>query len=121
MNRQQPPIVFDRAAALERVEGDETLLREIAVMFLETADELLGDVRNAVVQRDSAALYAAAHTLKGVVANFSATTCYEAALALEMKGRNQDLMDAETGLLRLQLATASLRTVLEQYVHEAAA
>jgi hypothetical protein len=37
--------VFDRNAALDRVEGDSDLLREIAAVFLENRDAMVDDVR----------------------------------------------------------------------------
>ena len=58
---------FDRAAAVERLAGDEGLLRELVDVFLEEHAKWLADVRAAVAARDAGKLQRAAHTLKGAV------------------------------------------------------
>lgn len=115
----QPTLVFDRQAALERVEGDEALLKEIAQMFLDMCDDMIAEVRTAAVHRDAKALHIAAHTLKGTVANFGARDCVDASLALELKGRSGDIEGLEPLLLRLQLGMATLKPALQSLLEEA--
>lgn len=50
-----------------RFEGDEDLLRELAVVFLEDYPARLAAIGDALRRRDAAALGRAAHTLKGAV------------------------------------------------------
>jgi HPt (histidine-containing phosphotransfer) domain-containing protein len=112
----QPNLVFDLAAALERVEGDEELLKEIAQIFLDTVDEMMSEVKSAIVAKDPKRLQSAAHALKGAVANFSAPEATDAAYNLEMKGRNGDMQGWDAGLLRLQIALSQLNPILEKYL-----
>lgn len=83
------PAVLDRALALERVDGDLELLREIAVLFLENLPLWLGELRDAAARHDLQTLSHSAHGLKGSIANFGAHPAFQAALTLEMIGRNQ--------------------------------
>jgi len=92
---------LNRAVALERLGGDEELLREIAGLFLEDTQELVEEIRRAAYARDAAALQRAAHTLKGSVGNFGAEGTFEAAYQLEKMGRSGDLTGVEDAVLRL--------------------
>ena len=106
---------FDRAAALERVDGDVELLKELAGLFLDDCPARMAEIRQAIVQRDAAKLQRAAHTLKGSVGHFGARETFEAAQRLERDGRDQDWDQAaedgaalEAALVRLQPALAEL-------------
>ena len=99
------------AVALERLGGDEELLREVARLFLDEYPALLLEIRDAVTVRDADALQRAAHSLKGSVSNFGADAAYHAAFVLEMMGRNQDLAQVDRGLAELDEAL--------QYIHPA--
>ena len=99
------------AVALERLGGDEELLREVARLFLDEYPALMVGIREAVAARDADALQRAAHSLKGSVSNFGADAAYNAALVLEMMGRTRDLAQAERGLAELDEAL--------QYIHPA--
>jgi two-component system sensor histidine kinase/response regulator len=81
--------VFSRSAALAKMGGDDELLREVVVAFLEACDATVGAVDAAVKAHDPKTLRRAAHTLKGSVATFSTGPVYEAALELERCGRDE--------------------------------
>ena len=102
---------LNSAVALERLGGDEELLREVARLFLDEYPALLVEIREAVAARDANALQRAAHTLKGSVSNFGADAAYNAAFVLEMMGRTRDLTNVERGLAELDEAL--------QYIHPA--
>jgi HPt (histidine-containing phosphotransfer) domain-containing protein len=109
------PAAFDLAAALERVDGDLELLKELAGLFLEDCGVRMAEIRQAMAQKDASRLQRAAHTLKGSVGNFGAAEAFEAAGRLELDGRQQDWSQAaedgaalEAALLRLQPALAEL-------------
>jgi CheY-like chemotaxis protein/HPt (histidine-containing phosphotransfer) domain-containing protein len=80
---------FSREAALIKMGGDEELLKEVVLAFLEACDETVGAVEAAVHAQDARALRRAAHTLKGSVATFSTGAVYEAAFELERCGRDE--------------------------------
>jgi two-component system, sensor histidine kinase and response regulator len=73
---------------LERFDGDEDLLRELAGIFLDSTPGHLAALRIAVRDRDSRALEAAAHLLRGSVSIFGAPEACDAALRLEEMGHS---------------------------------
>ena|SRR5947209_6847436 len=113
MTPAQP--LLDRELALGRVGGDLELLKEIAVLFLETYPESLEELQTAALQNDAKALERSAHGLKGSVANFGAAPAVEAARCLEQMGRSSRLeSESVTAALQsLEDALASLRPELE--------
>jgi signal transduction histidine kinase/ligand-binding sensor domain-containing protein/CheY-like chemotaxis protein/HPt (histidine-containing phosphotransfer) domain-containing protein len=80
-----------RELALQRLEGDEELLREIESVFTVDAPELLQFARAAQERGDSAELRRVAHRLKGAVAYFDGGAATEAAVRLE---RIEDCADS---------------------------
>jgi HPt (histidine-containing phosphotransfer) domain-containing protein len=114
--REQEPI--DTASALVRVEGDVELLKELVALFLKDLPEMLTTLREAVTAGDATAIERAAHKLKGSVGNFAARPAFEAALRLEVLGRDATLSEAgsayaelENEINRLQSAMAKLRGI----------
>jgi len=79
--------VFDRAAAMDNMGGDEGLFREILGLFLDDCPRLIDEIRDAIGSGDSASLGRAAHTLKGTSGHFSASEVTAAASRLEAAGR----------------------------------
>ncbi len=113
---EAPVSVFDRNMALARFGKDRELLQEIVVLFLDEAPRLLSEIRASITRRDAKALERAAHTLKGAVGNFGARSAFEAALRLEVMGRDGDFAKAaeacvelEKEIARLERALAALR------------
>src|SRR5205823_6404797 len=96
--------VLDKAELLKRVEDDMELLRELAALFGESCPKQLDAVRAAIAERDAAALERAAHAIKGSVGNFAAHSAFEAALRLELMGREGDLSGAEKACTALEEA-----------------
>lgn len=92
---------LNRALALERVGGDEELLREIAVLFLEDCPSLMTKIDQAVAANDAPNLERAAHSLKGSVANFGSDAAYQAAFDLEQIGRFKNLEHVQEAHARL--------------------
>jgi len=105
--------MIDRKVALSRVGGDIELLKEIAVLFLDSYPEVLQEIRAATEQGDAQSLERSAHGLKGSVANFGAAAAVDAARLLENMGRTKQLQEATQGLRNLELALAALRPELE--------
>jgi signal transduction histidine kinase/DNA-binding response OmpR family regulator len=92
---------LDPDALLDRFDGDRALRDEIATIFLEDYPRRLAAIQAAVEQRDPAALQAAAHSLKGSAGTFGAALAVEAALKLELMGRQQDLTGVEPAFAEL--------------------
>jgi len=108
MSAQTPESTFDRQLALSRVGGDIQLLREIAALFVQDCPHGLAEIRAAVESHDSAKLEAAAHALKGSVANFGAHVAVDAASRLEQMGRTKELSQAEEMLRVLEAALSAV-------------
>jgi two-component system sensor histidine kinase/response regulator len=104
--------IFDRAAALARVDGDVKLLEELAGLFLADSARLLSAVAEAVARADAEALEHAAHALKSSVGNFAARAAYAAAARLEMLGRHGDLAEAQEAYAALRQEIERLRSAL---------
>jgi PAS domain S-box-containing protein len=77
--------------ALSRVGGDRDLLREVALLFLDSYPDDLEKIRIAIAAGDAHSLERSAHSLKGSVANFAADTAVRLAFDLEKAGRAGDL------------------------------
>jgi PAS domain S-box-containing protein len=96
----------DRDAALARVGGDSGAMQQLVALFRQDCTPLLADIQAAVADGDAKKLRTAAHTLKGMVAFFSAERATAAALALEQLGDSGDLTGAAdaVGVLTRELA-----------------
>lgn len=104
---------LDREAVLDRVGGDESLLREIAEIFLSEYPGLIDGIRDAITRKDAHTLEHCAHTLKGSVSNFGADAATNAAYQLEMLARRKNLEEAPAALRALELHFASLEPALQ--------
>jgi two-component system sensor histidine kinase/response regulator len=105
--------VMDRELALSRIGGDVELLREIAQLFLDDYPHVLSELHQALQRGDTKAVERTAHGLKGSVSNFGAGAAVEAARALEMFGRAQQLEEIAPALVALDRVLAALRPELE--------
>jgi HPt (histidine-containing phosphotransfer) domain-containing protein len=110
--------VLDKAALLDRVDHDVEFLAETVEMFDEDAPGLLSQIRDAVAAGDSEALAAAAHTYKGMVANFCAQHATDAARKLEMMGRDGDLAGAQEALGALEKEAERLGSALRELLED---
>ena len=77
-----------------------------------TVRRLMDGIRGAVERGDAHGMERAAHKLKGSVANFAAPAAYDAALRLEVMGREGHLDQAREALTALDRALEELRPVL---------
>jgi PAS domain S-box-containing protein len=80
--------VYDRAEALGRLDGDEILLQSLIDLFVADAPRYLDDLETSWRDGDLPRLTRAAHTLKGVLATFSAHPAQAAAARLEQAARD---------------------------------
>jgi PAS domain S-box-containing protein len=106
------PAPLDLALALERVDGDLELLKELASLFLDECPRLMAGIREAISQRNDLRLQQEAHTLRGSVGNFGAQEALEAARRLETVGRGQDWDHAEEAWAALEQAIGRLEPAL---------
>lgn len=109
---------LDCAVALERLGGDEELLREVAGLFLEEYPLLLDSIRESASRGDADGLQRAAHSMKGSVSNFGADAVYQAAFTLEQMGRSGDLSALEASVATLEAALEHIHPALLALAHD---
>lgn len=107
----------DWGVILDRIGGDESLLKEITGIFLEEYPTLLEQIREAIQRADAKRLEHCAHTLKGSVSNFGAEEATNAAYQLELLARKGRLDQAPEALRALELHFSALGPALESMVH----
>ena len=105
--------VFDHAAFLERVMGDEELVREITEMFLADLPVQLEELAAAVSSGDCLLAGQLAHGVKGASANVGGEALREMAFELEKAGKAGDLSALKTLLPRTQERFARLKEAME--------
>jgi CheY-like chemotaxis protein len=103
---------IERATILQRFDGDEELLDQIAAVFIDAAPAMLADIDRAIASHDATTLQRAAHTLKGSVGHFTMKGAFETARALEASGHDDDWNDVETLRARLERDVEELMNVL---------
>jgi PAS domain S-box-containing protein len=104
--------IFDLDKALQVVDGDKGLLKEITAMFLEELHENLEWIVQAIRDKDADALEKAAHSLKGSVGNLGAKRAYGAAFQLESIGKEGRLGEAKGALKMLEKELGELEIAL---------
>ena len=105
--------VFDLSKALEVVDGDMELFKEIADLFKKNLPDNIAQIRVAIAKSDSNALEQAAHSLKGSVGNFAAKRAFEAAYRLEVIGREGKLAEADAALSELEKELKTLEAAMK--------
>jgi PAS domain S-box-containing protein len=109
---ETPDGVVDVAEAMNRVAGDQNLLRSMIALFFEECPKEVAKVRAALESGDAVGLRRAAHTLKGTIGIFGRREAYAAAERLEALGRRGDLAAAVPALTALEGALARLNPAL---------
>ncbi|RIK75689.1 MAG: hypothetical protein DCC68_20815 [Planctomycetota bacterium] len=107
---------LDLSVAMEAVQGDKGLLKELIQAFLDECPGLIEDIRGAIERRDGSALQLSAHRLKGSMRYFGATRAFDQAYILESLGREGDLQAAAEPLAAVRQEIAGLRPALEACV-----
>jgi len=106
--------IFDLSKALEVVDGDRDLFKEIVDLFLENLPDSIAQIREAVAKSDANALDKAAHSLKGSVGNFARNRAFEAAYRLELMGKEGKLAKADAALFELEKQLTDLEGAMKK-------
>ena len=109
-------VVFNRQAALQRVDGDLSFLSELAAMLCEDAPQQVAEIRDAVEGGDAGRLQRAAHRLKGSLVPLVAPLAIRVAQSLETMGQDLDLTNAPDECHHLDVEMQRLLTELEEWV-----
>jgi signal transduction histidine kinase/CheY-like chemotaxis protein/HPt (histidine-containing phosphotransfer) domain-containing protein len=108
--------LVDKEDAIERVNGDMELLKEIVELFIDTCPRLLSEVNTAISKGDNKTLEREAHTIKSVIGNFSKHHAYNAALKLERMGASGELSKAEETYKELEEEIERLTPELKELI-----
>jgi signal transduction histidine kinase/DNA-binding response OmpR family regulator/HPt (histidine-containing phosphotransfer) domain-containing protein len=92
--------------------GAPNLLGKIIGLYLDNSPKLLQQVRDAVVNADSKAMWQAAHSLKSSSANLGATQVAALCKQIEQRGREQQLEDVAELLQALETHYLQAREAL---------
>lgn len=92
---------IDRDKILKQIGGNDESLKEIVELFVVESCKLLTRIKDAIINNDPSGLQRAAHTLKGSIRLFGVESPADAALQLEIMGRDKNMTGAEKALLKL--------------------
>lgn len=82
--------VIDRQGAMERLDGDEELWKEIRAIWAEDVPQMLQTVRDALEAQNGDGLRRAAHALKGASSNVGAARVADCARTIETNALDED-------------------------------
>ncbi|MGH7437628.1 MAG: response regulator, partial [Polyangiaceae bacterium] len=98
------PTTFALTEALERVSGDEALLRELVGMVMEDVPPQLAGLTEARERDDGIEIKRLAHAIKGAVANLGAASLVRALVELEAVARGGTPEDCAAPIARVNEA-----------------
>jgi CheY-like chemotaxis protein len=86
--------VFNKKAALERVEGDRDFLRELIRLFFDNTPAQLENIRKAIHNKDDETIELLSHTLKGAASYLSADSIEKTTSQIEVAAKEKDFQQA---------------------------
>jgi two-component system, sensor histidine kinase and response regulator len=104
---------FDAASALERLDGDVELFDTLIEVFRQDSIELFAQLSVSLAAGNLREAERAAHSLKGLAANFDARQATEAALRIEEAARSRVVAGIEPRVKELGRLLEELRTALD--------
>ena len=111
--RKTAKTAWGKAEALERLGGDEALLRELCQIFLEESPKVLQKLREAIAEKDAEEIRRSAHSLKGELGYLGAAAAGQAARELEDMGHEKNLSRAAEVFTLLEREMACLHLALK--------
>lgn len=105
--------VMNLEVALARMGQDQSLLWQLAEFFLEDAPLLLAEIEAGEQAQDAALVNRAAHSLKGLAANFEALPAVSAGKLVEAQSKQSDLAGCRESIPALRTEIAKLTEALE--------
>ena len=109
---------FDLSELLARVENDRELMRDLLLIFKDEFPRHLHSLSEAVNSSDGKSVTAAAHALKGMLANIAAAPAATAAAQLEQFGRRGEASRFPEALALLENEGRKLLAQLDTYMTE---
>ncbi|HST09630.1 MAG TPA: response regulator [Terriglobales bacterium] len=106
---------WDARKFLEKIGGDENLLKEVTDIFFEETPKLIQGLRVAIEVGDPAAVETVAHTLKGELSYFGSEAAIQAR-ELERMGREKNLAEAPATLTSFEKEVVLLMDIVRKGV-----
>ena len=94
--------IYDHDGSMLRMGNDEALFREMVGLLKTDAPQWFGALSTAHAERDMAKLQRAAHTLKGLAANFGASRAVNAAAEMERLAKLRQTAGMDSALSELK-------------------
>ncbi|MFN8626157.1 MAG: PAS domain S-box protein [Candidatus Binatia bacterium] len=110
------PLVFDTETALDQLDGDRALLRDLVVSFQDKAERTVREIHEAIARSDASGLTFVAHGLKGSAGLVGGAAVMAAAQRLERMGNRGDLSDCNDAYTALVGEMERLRRALETFL-----
>jgi CheY-like chemotaxis protein/HPt (histidine-containing phosphotransfer) domain-containing protein len=108
--------VIDWQVARKNTANDDAMMEELVQIFLAEHKQMLADIHHAIETSDAVLLRRSAHTLKGSAAIFGAQQVFDAAMRLEMMGRENNFESAAQGLASLESRASRLVEIFKSHV-----
>ncbi len=103
-----PSLPMDIQSALPYFDNDQAIFKEMCQNLIRNMPARMEELRSTLQKQDTASFSRAAHNLKGISANFSATQVNRIAAELEQLGRQEDLSAAGVLLDQLEFENKRL-------------
>jgi CheY-like chemotaxis protein/HPt (histidine-containing phosphotransfer) domain-containing protein len=110
------PPVFNKAALLERLMGDEDLAHIIITGYLDDMPLQIQALKDFLEKGDAIGAERQSHTIKGASANIGGEALRALALEMEMNGKKGDLSAIRNCMKELELRFECLREVLKKEI-----
>jgi DNA-binding response OmpR family regulator len=110
--------LLDLNMTLTRLGDDETLLNQVARVFMRTAPGLLQAISEALEHNDSERAYAEAHSLKGAIAVFEAPEVFNSIVAVETHAHKYDSRSAAAAFRAARALVERLMSELSALLRE---
>lgn len=111
--KQIQPI--DMEEALDIVDSDEELLKEIFDIFIDDYPDVIGKIKEAIQAGNADNLNSSAHALKGMLQNVGALTVTDIAFELETMGKQRDMSKASDTFKNLEEACQAVKSFMDNY------
>ncbi len=110
--------VMDKNVALNRLDGNLSILKELAALFIDHVAKDIDAIKSAIGSKDGQKLSYTAHTLKGSASTFEAPRVYQAIQKLEIMGQNDDFSDTDRVFAVLEKELEQLKAALVDLINK---
>jgi CheY-like chemotaxis protein len=110
--------VFDRQEFLNRIDGNEEILKQLVAIIPKSLFEEIGKLKSALDRKDAGDIKLHTHTIKGMGANFSANRLRDIAYQIECAGKDGGIEIDSFLMEKLEQEAMELNSVLSEIFPE---